>query len=264
MSGYFGTEQQRALQERTHAMQSWMRETPGIYNAGRFMGADDPDKAPWDMLQAILERDRILGFRMISPDQAARYFPALIESGHRIDTWDILVGAADAVAAPVRAVLESGMPAGVREAPALADAEGAETQRVQQFLADNGLAPLSGTMLVARPGEAKTIVLTDAEGDIVATGHSYFPHNPHSPFHRYAWVGLIAVAESARGTGLGRYINARLVRAAIDEMAATHVYEMVGPTNLASRKMVEACGPRLEPNLLCGVAMPAETARFTR
>lgn len=264
MSGYFGTEQQRILQERTHGLQSWMRETPGIYNAGRFMGADDPDRTPWELLETILERDRILGFRMVSPEQAARHFPQLRDRGYRIDTWDILVGTAGAVANPVRDILEGGMPSGVREAPALDDAEGVETRRVQQFLADNGLAPLSGTMLVGRPGEARTIVLTNAAAEIVATGHSYFPHNAHSPFHRYAWVGLIAVAESARGTGLGRYINARLVRAAVEEMSATHVYEMVAPTNVASRKMVEACGPRLAPDLVCGVAMPPETARFTR
>jgi GNAT superfamily N-acetyltransferase len=264
MSGFFGTEQQRQLQERTHGLWSWMAETPGIYNAGRFMGTDDPDKVSWDVLETILQRDRILGFRMISPEQAERYFPRLSARGYRIDTWDILVGDPDEVKRTVTAILEKGTPEGIRLHPPLSDPEGPDTHQVQEFLAANGLAPMSGSMLVGQPGEAATLVFTNRDGAVVATGHAYFPHNALSRHHRDAWVGLIAVAESMRGSGLGRYVNARMLLTAIEDLRARRVYEMVGTANLASRRMVEACGLKLAPDLLCGVAMPVETGRFTR
>jgi hypothetical protein len=48
------------------------------------------------------------------------------------------------------------------------------------------------------------------------------------------------------------------------DLQATHIYELVSATNAPSRRMVEACGLRLEPDLVCGIAMPNEGSRFTR
>jgi GNAT superfamily N-acetyltransferase len=216
------------------------------------------------VLETILQRDRILGFRMISPGQAERYFPRLSDRGFRVDTWDVFMGDAEEVRRRVATLLEKGTPEGILVQPPLKDPEGAETRRVQEFLSANGLAPMSGSMLVGKPGEAATLVFTDRDDSVVATGHAYFPHNAHSGHHRDAWVGLIAVAERMRGTGLGRYVNARVLLSAIDDLRARRVYELVGTTNLASRRMVEACGLTHAPDLLCGVAMPPDTGRFTR
>lgn len=156
------------------------------------------------------------------------------------------------------------MLAGVAILPALEDAESLETRRVQEFLAVNGLAPFPGAMLAAEPARAKTIVLGEESGQIIATGHAYFPHNTYSPYCEHAWIGLIAIAQACRGKGLGRFINALLIAAAFDELGARCVYEMVAPSNEASRRMVEGCGLRLAADLRCGVAVPAAAARFTR
>ena len=83
-------------------------------------------------------------------------------------------------------------------------------------------------------------------------------------YHRYAWGGLVAVAESQRGKGLGSYVNARMVIAAFRDLDATHVYELVSATNIPSRRMVVSCGLRREPALVCGIATPNDGARFTR
>jgi len=262
MAGYYGTEQQQALQRRTHEMRDWIAATPGIYNAGRFMGVEDPDRVPPHVIETILARDGMLGLRMISPAQAATWFPKLQGMGYRIDTWDILVGSAQHAGERAAAVIAEGMPAAIDVLPRLAGAEAPETRVAQRFLAENGLAPFSGAMLSASPPQARTVML--GGGDLAAIGHAYFPHNEHSPFRAYAWVGLIAVAEAQRGKGLGRLVNALLVKAAIEELGASHVYEMVGRQNLASRRMVEACGLSVAADVLCGVAMPAATDRFTR
>lgn len=264
MAGYFGTERQCALQERTHAFRDWMAETPGIYNAGRFIGADDPDRAAWADLEAILDRDRILGLRMVTPDQASRFFPRLEAKGYRIDTWDIFTAPVEEIAGRIGAILAPGLPDGLHVAPPLSGPEGGDMCRLQQFLADSHMAPLSGTMLASRPPVARTIVLKDASGAIAACGHAYFPHNRHSPFSRHAWIGLIAVAATQRGGGLGRLVNAMLLDAAARELGADHVYELVGASNIASRRMVESCGLRVASDLVCGVATPAQEGRFTR
>ncbi|TPM21585.1 GNAT family N-acetyltransferase [Mesorhizobium sp. B2-3-5] len=264
MLGLFGTEHQRALQQRTHEMSNWIAATPGIYNAGRFMGIDDPDTQPWSAMESMLGRDGLLGLRMITPQQVAKFFPLLEAAGCRIDTWDIFVGEPQDAGVQAQAIVDGEMPVGIAIRPPLADAESAETREVQQFLAASGLAPFPGTMLAVRPPLGKTIVLEDESGAIAATGHAYFPHNTHSPFHKHAWIGLIAVAESCRGRGLGRYVNALLVDCAFGELGARAVYEMVGPSNATSRRMVLGCGLHLAPDLRCGVAVPSDAARFTR
>lgn len=263
MSGYFGTAQQQTLQQRTQLMGDWVAGKPGIYNAGRFMGIDRPDCFDPKDWESMLARDGLLGFRMISEFEASTIFPMLEASGLRVDRWDIFVGTRED--AGLRATtLAAGSPQnGVSLQPELRDPQGKDTIRMQEFLAESGLAPFPGEMLVATPPLSRTIVLAAADR-VIATGHTYFPHNIHSPFHRYAWIGLIAVDHAWRGKGLGRLVNALTIRAAFDELGASHVYEMVAPANTPSRRMIEDCGLQLDRSLNCGVAVRADSARFTR
>ena len=127
-----------------------------------------------------------------------------------------------------------------------------------------GVVPFSGSLLVGALGPATTVVVGDRNGTIVAAAHGYLPHNAHSAYHRHAWGGLVAVAELQRGKGLGNYINARMVVSVFRDLDAAYVYELVSASNMPSRRMVESCGLRPEPALVCGAATPNETARFTR
>jgi len=104
-------------------------------------------------------------------------------------------------------------------------------------------------MLVDAPGRA-TVVIVDQSGGVKATSHTYFAHNEFSPRRQTAWAGLVAVDPSMRGTGLGRYVNARSVQLAITELGAVSVYELVSPTNAASRRMFEASVPKY-PAISC-------------
>lgn len=264
MAGYFGTDQQQTLQRRTHEMRAAIAATPGLYNAGRFVGVDDPDRLPWDTMESMLGRDGLLGLRMISPDQAERCFPRLERLGCRIDVWDILVGGREDAGRRAEAILEQGLPAGIVRLPSPSGPEGADTRSAQRFLAGNGLAPFPGTMLSQRPPLATTVLLGDVGGCVAAMGHVYFPHNAHSAFSAHAWIGLVAVAEGWRGRGLGRLVCALLVRSGFAELGARRVYAMVAPPNRASRRMVEGCGLRPAVDLRCGVAQPADRTRFTR
>lgn len=263
MSGFYGTIHQQELQRRTYAMRDWIAATPGLYNAGRFTGVDDPDMIERDTMDHMLERDRILGLRMISPKQAETYFPQLERQGCRIDCWDILIGDVDSVSARVLMIANRALPNGMLAISPSEDADGAAIVKLQAFLAKNGIAPFPGFMLAEQPPRAKTVLLIE-DNRIAATGHAYYPHNRHSPFRDYVWIGLIAVDADWRGQGLGTLVHALLVRAAFDELSARRVYAMVAPSNITSRRMVEACGLKLNPDLRCGVAVPIDAARFTR
>ena len=127
-----------------------------------------------------------------------------------------------------------------------------------------GVVPFSGSLLVGALGPATTVAVGDRNGTVVAAAHGYLPHNAYSAYHRHAWGGLVAVAESQRGKGLGNYVNARMIVSAFRDLDATHVYELVSASNVPSRRMVESCGLRPEPGLVCGLATPNESARFTR
>jgi RimJ/RimL family protein N-acetyltransferase len=118
-------------------------------------------------------------------------------------------------------------------------------------------------MLTGEIGRSVTIIIGDETG-VVATAHAYMPHNAYSPYSGYAWGGLVAVAEAQRSKGLGKLVNALLIERVFRDLGASHVYELVSATNIPSRRMVEACGLRLEPTLTCGIATPHESARFTK
>lgn len=98
---------------------------------------------------------------------------------------------------------------------------------------------------------------------MVAVAYGYRPHNSFSPHHRDAWGGLVAVAESQKGKGLGSYINAKMITRLFSELGAARIYQLVSEANAASRKMVEACGLRLDPTVKSGSAV-AGGDRFTR
>jgi RimJ/RimL family protein N-acetyltransferase len=141
--------------------------------------------------------------------------------------------------------------------------EGADTIRLQHFVADNGMAPLPGSLLVEAPGQA-TAILVDGDERPVAVATAYFAHNVHSPYHRNAWIGMVTVDQRMRGNGVGRYVNALAIRRAIENLGAERVNELVSSTNAPSRRMVQACGLAPEPGLVVGVSVPADADRFTR
>lgn len=70
MSGYFGTEVQQRLQAQAEASVDFINVTPGACQTGRTMGCDDPDRFGWELIDKILNRDGICGFRMIPASKA--------------------------------------------------------------------------------------------------------------------------------------------------------------------------------------------------
>jgi ribosomal protein S18 acetylase RimI-like enzyme len=263
MSGYFGSEAQRLLQRRAREAVAWDQATPGAVRMGRFLGTDDPDQLGWDAILALLERDRTFGFRMIPADAVEELRDKLAGHGYRIDFWNVFAAGRAAGAAKVDAIVAEPLPEGLRLVDIGREPESQTVRAAQTLMAESGVAPFAGIMLTGGVGPAATVLVADAAGAIVAAAHTYRPHNPFSPHHGAAWVGLVAVAPSQRGRGLGRLVNAHAIGAAFDRLGAGSVYEQVSATNIPSRRMVEAAGLALDPSLVAGIAVPADTARFT-
>jgi hypothetical protein len=264
MSGYFGTEVQQRLQAQAEASADFIIATPGACQTGRTMGCDDPDRLGWKRIIEFLDRDGICGFRLIPINKVAGLRSRLTERGYRFDTWDVFVADRATTLTASEAILSRGLPDGLVELEKPNDPEGEYTGRIQAVMSAAGVVPFSGSMLTGVIGSATTVAVGDRYGNVVATAHGYLPHNAYSDYHRYAWGGLVAVADSQRGKGLGNYINARMIVSVFRDLGATHIYELVSVTNIPSRRMVRSCGLRHEPALVCGIAMPNDGVLFTR
>jgi len=264
MSGYFGTSMQQRLQAQAEASVDFIGATPGACQAGRTMGCDDPDRFGWERIKDFLDRDGVCGFRLIPLAKAEQLRSCIAERNFRLDTWDVFLADRAGALAASEPIVSRGPPDGLIDLSKPIEPEGEYTVRIQALMSASGIVPFSGSLLVGALGPATTIAVGDGAGGVVAAAHGYMPHNSYSPYHRHAWGGLVAVAESQRGKGLGNYINARMIVSVFRDLHATHIYELVSSSNVPSRRMVESCGLRLEPDLVCGVAMRCESARLTR
>lgn len=264
MAGYFGTEMQQRLQAQAEASVDFINATPGACQTGRTMGCDDPDKLGWERIEAFLDRDSICGFRLIPVAKAEELRSRLIKRDFRFDAWDVFLADRATALAASQAIISRGLPAGLADLDRPTDSESEYTVRIQALMGAAGVVPFSGSLLVGASGPATTVAVGGSDGTVAAAAHGYLPHNAHSAYHRYAWGGLVSVAELQRGKGLGSYINARMIVSVFHDLDATHVYELVSASNVPSRRMVEASGLRPAPGLVCGFATPNRGARFTR
>lgn len=264
MSGYFGTETQRRLQAQAEANADFIQATPGACQGGRVMGCDDPERLGWDRIERVLERDGFFGFRMLPAEKVEQLKSRLARSNFRFDTWEVFLADRASALAASEAIVRKGLPDGLTDLEMPTEPEDAYTVRIQELMGDAGIVPFSGSLLVGAAGPATTVVAGEPAGAIAAVAHGHLPHNVHSLYRQHAWGGLVAVAESQRGKGLGTYINARMVVSVFRDLDATHVYELVSATNMPSLRMVEACGLQHEPGLVCGIATRQDSARLTR
>jgi hypothetical protein len=263
MAGYFGTDIQMRLQQRSDESADWTRTTPGACHIARMLGADDLDRLGSDTILEILKEDGAFGFRMIPAERAEALAESLGKRGYRVDFWDVFMAERAEALTAADAILDRPLPDGLEPLDLDVPAESPAVRRVQEFVAAQGIAPFSASMLVGEIAPATTVALADPTGAIVATAHAYRPHNQFSRFHDAAWGGLVAVAVTERGKKLGSSVNAMMVRAAFDRLGAERIYELASATNLPSRRMIESCGLRLEPSLKCGNAT-ALKEKFTR
>ncbi|MEX5728963.1 ribosomal protein S18 acetylase RimI-like enzyme [Rhodovulum iodosum] len=257
--GYVGSAAQVALQSKCVALHDEIMDTPGAVQGGRLLTSDDPACLGWDRIAAILAEDGFFGCRLVPRadlDTVRSRFAALNAA---FDCWDVFAATpADIAARPVAAP-----PDGLR---LVTGAEAGRRDRlgaVQAFMAGQGVVPLPAPFLDGMLGPCALAVLTDASGRILSTAYAHFPHNRHSPFHRWAWTGLAATAPEARGQGLAGIAYGTVLHEITGRHNAGQVYAMARAENESSVRMLQKLGLTQMPDRVSGMARTGD-ARLTR
>lgn len=243
---YYGDAQSQALQRRADEGVEPARNMPGVVMHARAFSVDDTDAAGWQVLRERLSQEGMVILRAATLDQIAQAETKLADLTSSQHVWNFHYGDADSVNAASRPIADTALPPGLELTRPTTDAE---LHQAQAFMAQQGIAPFSKPALKGAFLPTVFLALSDADSkSIVATGLAAMPHNRFSPWHKTAWVGLIAVDPDRRGLGLGKVINAHTALAALDALNANGVMEFVGPTNQASARMVTSCGCPSDPN----------------
>jgi RimJ/RimL family protein N-acetyltransferase len=261
MEAYHGTERQMALQRKVDRFAEWTRETLGACLIGRIMGCDDPDRLGWESVFDHFGEDGVFGMRLIPAERLGAIRARFAERDGKVDIWDVFRADAETIRAAL-ANLPTDLPDGYRlTGPAECAGETAIRQ-LQTVMSANKVVPFSGAVLTGVHAPAALVAIAAADGTIAATAFAHLPHNDHSPHKGSAWGGLVAVDPAHRGRRLGVAVNAAMLRAAVDDLGAAEVYELVSAANEPSRRMVQRCGLSLDPSVFCGMANRGE-GRFT-
>ncbi len=264
MSGYFGTEEQQRLQKIAEESVDFVNATPGACQIGRILGCDDPDRLGWENVERVLDRDGAFAFRLIPAEKIEAIRRRLEARNFRLDMWDLFVGDREGALPASQEIVSSGPPQGLVLLDEPVDPLGEDTLSIQKLISNSGIVPFSGSMLVGELGPSTIVAVGDHNASPVSAAFGYFPHNRHSPWRSYGWGGLVCVDPTQRGKGLGRFVNAMVTVRVFSKLNATHIYELVSATNDASRRMVQSCGLKHEPHLVCGMAVSQGRERYTR
>ena len=271
MSGYFGTQMQRRLQAQAEASVDFIHATPGACQTGRTMGCDDPDQLGWGRIDAFLSTATASAASASS--RPAKADELSVRPMMRQELPLRYRGTCSSPTALARSLprggdsVSGGLPAGLTDldrphSNPRANTRPASRRSWGQPASCRSPARCSSGSLGA--GDDRRLSATET-GPSWRPRMATSPHNAHSAYHRHAWGGLVAVAESQRGKGLGNYINARMVVSVFRDLDAAHVYELVSASDSAlpaHGRSQAGCGPS---RLSCaGSATPSETARFTR
>ncbi|WP_157961708.1 GNAT family N-acetyltransferase [Acuticoccus kandeliae] len=244
------------LLDKVDRLHEWTRLTPGACHAGRAIGTDDPDRLGWDIIEQHAQEDGIFVFRHVPAETQPEIAARVGAWGFGLHSWRIFHGTADEIRARRR---PSPTPAGYRIA---VEAGPEPLAEVMDFLRRQGIAPLTVRTLSGEAGPVALVVARDEAGAIGATAFGYFGFNAHSPWHRTAWCGLVAVDEAARGAGLGRAVNDAAIEAMLAH-GAEAIVEYAAEDNIPSRRMIEGSGLVMREDILtCGATRGG--ARHTR
>jgi GNAT superfamily N-acetyltransferase len=134
---------------------------------------------------------------------------------------------------------------------------------MQAFLAAQGMTPISTASLGGALFPAAALGVADGNGKLVAVGWGAMSQNRFSNHAKCAWAGLFAVAPEAQGNGLGKRINAEVLRVCLEEFDADAVMEFAALGNAASISMITSVGLQ-QTDRVSAVAMLGGERSFTR
>ena len=257
---YVGNADSIRRQKKITRESTWILFSRGAAHAGDCMAADDPDLFGWGAILEHLGEDRIFGFRLIPVGEVLKIRRRLAGKGYRLVLRDAFIGGRDALGACAGEIAKRPLPAGTRLLTNEEVRQPALLKALQQHIAQASLAPRCGEMLAGLALPGVTLVLVDAQGQIIASAHARKPHNKYSDYADHALIEQIAVAPALRKCGLGQMMAARVAMAALEALEAKAIYADIDAEDMAARKIVERCGLTIDGGLQCGEALPGRFA----
>ncbi|MEL7150379.1 MAG: hypothetical protein AAGK71_06580 [Pseudomonadota bacterium] len=248
-----------ALLAKIDRLQDWIAATPGACNGGRAMATDDPDVLGWDVIAEHLKEDGVFVFRHMPPDMVPVIEARVSELDCALHQWNVFHATVEEVASR-----RSPKPTPADHTIATETKPDHETvQQATDFLASRGLRPFTPRVLAGDISASALVTARNTAGRLTAVAFGHMPFTAPSRWTGMGWCGLVAVDETARGTGLGRAVNDASIDAMLHSHGAGGVFEYAAADNTASRRMIEGSGLRLRDDLVTCAATAGSTP-YTR
>lgn len=263
MAEFYGMEFQISVQKRMQERQSWFDATPGAANGGRLLNFPDPEAVGWERIAELFAQDSVLSLTAQPLDRILPIVTELFGTDRSYPIWDVFFGNASEVTAKCGAVIK-GIPivSGWR-LECFTTPDDDLIEQVQVLNMATGVAPYPAFYMRGEATPCMTSCLWDAHGTLVATASASFRYHPEGRLADYAFNGSISVSPDNRGQGLAKLVNAAVLLESQKAFNWINCLAQVQADNIASRKMIEACGMRMSDTLKT-VAVIGSDAPFTR
>jgi hypothetical protein len=239
------------------------KEKPWLASGGRTQNYVEPSEETWPEALAIAEADGLLTLALMPRPLIEELVASRFGAGWGAHYWDALVGASDPVLAASRKVLSD---VRLPEGWSYESLDYLDEDNIRAFQDLNAACGVSANPAYMMQGvtcPTMSTMVRDASGALMAVSWAAMFYHPASRLGDVVFVGLVSVAESARGLGLGKYVNARVLVDSHAAMGWGRATEFVATDNPASRAMALACGLDHEAGLVASVVTRGG-GRFTR
>ena len=263
MAEYYGTELQVAIQIKMRERQAWIEKTPEIANGGRVLNFLEPHKTGWDRIQELFAEDRVISFTAQPLDTMLPMLRDTFGADCQYPYWNVFVGDAQTVCDASKSVVaDVRVPSGWK-LQSLERPTDDQILAVQQLNIATGIAPYPAFYSRGEVVPCLTTCLWNGEGSLVGTASANCRYHRDSRFSGYIFEGSVSIAEECRGTGLGKLLNATVLLDSHGLYDWTRVLAQARPDNAPSRRMIEACGLAMSPDLVT-ISVIASDEEFTR
>ena len=263
MVEFYGTQLQIAIQAKMRERQVWIEKTPQIANGGRVLNFLDPEKTGWKRIKELFAEDRVISFTAQPLDTMMPLLRHAFGEDCQYPYWNVFTGETETVLDASRSVVAEVPVPSNWKLQSLEKPEDGQISAVQELNIDTGIAPYPAFYSRGEVVPCLTTFLWNRDGRLMGTASANCRYHPDSRFSGYVFEGSVSVAEECRGMGLGKLLNAKVLLDSHERYSWTGALAQARPDNLPSRKMIEACGLKMSPDLVT-ISVIASDEEFTR
>jgi len=177
--------------------------------------------------------------------------------------WNVFVGDAERVLTASKSVIaDVSVPTGWRLKSLETPTDG-QIADVQELNIATGIAPYPAYYTRGETVPCLTSCLWNEQGKLVATASANCRYHSNSRFSEHVFEGSVSVADNCKGMGLGKLLNATVLVYSHRLYNWAGVLAQARPDNVPSRRMIEACGLEMSPDLVT-ISVVAVDEEFTR